>query len=379
MKRLVVLALLGLPLVASSQTVEVRRATLLHAFDLDGEAADADQIVTAANGDLTDSKTFTITADPDVCRLVDMTVTDANSSITDGTLTVAGVGCLGEAKSCTFTFAAGGSGVKTLTCADGSGAYFSDVTSVTTGALTGEGGAGVDLMTLGYTSNSAVGWAMFGAKITAPNGQPGVNPFGSVEVRKAITTSDALSTTVTGVDSDADAFELVSAGDLIEFSVAGQAYERKVTAKASADSVTVNAAVNIPSAGVTFRLRKLYFTTNPAHQAYVPVAGYSTAIFTWSVAANANTGGVTSRLQCSDAQGPDFPTTSWVGIGCSTCDRDENGEQNVASGSSLSPTVDSIDLTLLPFTFCRFGHYFGTGDDADAAAEDIDLSVVLRR
>ena len=76
--------------------VSLARATLAAIWDLDGEAADADQIVTLANGVITDAGNYTITADPDVCRLVDITVVDTDLS--SGTLTAVGTGCLGEAR-----------------------------------------------------------------------------------------------------------------------------------------------------------------------------------------------------------------------------------------------------------------------------------------
>src|SRR5574341_536554 len=113
MKRLLLFGLLMVVMAAvgDAQTPQgIARLTMAVAWDLDGEAADADQVVTSVA--LTDSASFTIAANPDTCRLVDITVTDADSSITAGVLTVTGTGCLGEAKSCSFTFAAGGSGVK---------------------------------------------------------------------------------------------------------------------------------------------------------------------------------------------------------------------------------------------------------------------------
>ena len=55
------------------------------------------------------------------------------------------------------------------------------------------------------------------------------------------------------------------------------------------------------------------------------------------------------------------------------------GLTTVASAATQTPTSESIDLTLLPYSYCRFGVYFGTGDDADAAAEDINASVTLMK
>src|SRR5574341_274722 len=104
---------------------------------------------------LADTTSYTITAQPDTCRVVDITVTDADSSITAGVLTVTGTDCWGDAQTCTFTFAAGGSGVKALTYGTGSGltCAFASVSTVANGALTGEGVG--DALIAGYTANSA--------------------------------------------------------------------------------------------------------------------------------------------------------------------------------------------------------------------------------
>lgn len=367
MRRLWILALAALlPLTASAQ-VAVERSTLMSAYDLDGEAADDNQIVTSA--DLDDSNTYTIAAQPDVCRLVDITVTDANSSISAGTITVEGTGCLSEARSCAFTFASGGSGVKTLTCTDGQGAYFANVASVITSALTGEdAGPGTDLVIVGYTSNSVNGWAMYGKLIPrGPMGEGAVDPFGYFDVNRPITTSGTSSTTVTSVGS-ASSFELVAVGDLLIIPVQGRSYERKVTARASANSITVSSALTIPTAGVNFRFKKMYYSTNPADVMVIPVHGFKTLLLDWSVDANVNTGGVVTLLECTQDR-VEFPGARWVELDTTT----------VASAGTQANTSESVDLTLLPYLFCRFGLRFGTGDDGDGAAEDINASFSLMR
>ena len=372
MKRLiVVLAFLLAPMIGHSQTI-IHRATLMYAFDLDGEAADADQIVTAANGDLIDAQTFTITAQPDACRLIDMTVTDANSSISAGAVAVVGTDCFGRSITATFTFASGGSGVKTLDVATASTwdteAYFATITSVTTGTLTGEGGAGVDFMTLGYTSNSVNGWAVYGKSATDAYLAHKVDVFGFYEVPKLVTTSGSMATTVAGLVGADDPFELVSVGDLIIIRSGDRTYERKVTARASADSITVNAPVLIPEAGTGFRYKKAFYSPNPDDDLSFSVNGYKTLMLVWSVDANANTGGVITSLQCSYF-GPEYPDGPWVELTTTT----------VASGGTQADTTESVDLTALPYSRCRFGVRFGTGDDADGAAENINASIVLVR
>lgn len=385
MKRLPELALaLALMLsvsgdVQAQTTYPQKRATLAHAWDLDGEAADDDQVVAAAT--LADSTTFTIAAQPDSCRLIDMTVVDANSSIEAGTVTVAGTDCLGYARACAFDFgvvATRGSGVKAIPVSSGppgSGCYMTAITSVVSSALTGEGGVG-DTIKVGYTSNSATAWGLYGTLLpVGPGGEHGVDPFGQVELELPITTSGVSTTTVTAKGSNG-AFTNVVAGDLLTFTLGETAYERRVTARASANSITVHQAVTIPTAGTRFAYRRFYYSTDPTDEMVVSVKGGKTALFTWAVDANANTGGVQMVLQCA-RKGPDWPTATWVTL-CPTAGTDCSGvTQSVASAATKTGAAESIDLTLLPFTHCRIGWKFGTGDDTDTANESISYAVTL--
>jgi len=127
--------------------------------------------------------------------------------------------------------------------------------------------------------------------------------------------------------------------------------------------------MNIPATGVTFSYKKFWFSTNPAQEMFIPVFGFDTLTVNWSVDANVSTGGVVTLLQCTDSKQPDFPTTPWVTLNTTT----------VASAATQSPTTESINLDLLPYTYCRMGFRFGTGDDADAADEDINASIVLEK
>jgi hypothetical protein len=370
MRKLFVFALVALfPLVAHAQPTEVSRATLATVWDLDGEAADDDQVIGATN--LVDNGTsvggvnYTILAQPDTCRLIDITVTDADSSLTAGAITIAGTDCLGAAKSCSFTFAAGGTGVKSLTCTDGQGAYFSNIATVTTNTLTGE--AAGDTVKVGYTSNSVNGWPMYG-RVSAPNayGSRSVDPFGYFDVPVRVTTSGSPSTTLAAVTASSAPFANVSVGDLIVLQLGGTEVTRKVTAKASNDSLTLSDKASVPAVGQAFRVKKFYFSTNPADLVYIPVHGFRTALIDWSVDANANTGGVVMLLQCTQER-VEFPAARWVDVKTTT----------VASAATQANTSESIDLSLLPYSYCRIGFKFGTGDDADAAAEDINASFTL--
>ena len=373
MKKLILgaLALAALIPAHAAAQEQLKNATLAYAWDLDGEAADADQVIVATaivdSGTSVADANWTIVAQPDVCRLLNLTVVDTN--MTAGVLTVEGYGCLQEPKTCNFTFTAGDdTGVKTLSCVGGEDAYFKTVSTVTTGVMTGESD---ETFALGYAGvNSVNGWPMYGkVKASGPNGEEGVDPFDSYKVNKLITTAGLSGTTIAGVNGADDPFALVTAGDLLLITVNGRQYERKVVTWGSADAVVVNQSINIPATGVTFAYKKFFFSTNPRDEMFIPVATYDTMLINWSVDANANTGGVITLLQCTDAPQPDFPTTPWVEVDTTT----------VASGATQSATTESVNLSLLPYTYCRMGFRFGTGDDADAAAEDINLSVVLSK
>ena len=364
MRKLIpLLVLLAVPALAQTPTY-VSRATLAYAWDMDGEAADPNQIVTAVAME-DDKDDYTIAAQPDICRLVDTTIVDTDLSV--GTLTITGLGCLGEARVCSFAFTAGDdTGVQTLTCTDAEGAYFASVTKAETDTMTGESD---ETFALGYTSNSVNGWPMYGKKTIGPNGEYGVDPFGSLEVGLRVTTSGASSTTVTGVTAAEDAFARPSAGDIVIFTIGGVPYERSIVTNADADTITINTAINIPAAGITYRYKPFWYSSNPDHRMLIPVHGHRTAMIDWSVDANVNTGGVITLLECVGEPGPGWPLENWVELDTTT----------VASTSTQAPTSESVNVELLPYTYCRFGWSFGTGDDGDGADEDINTTISLMR
>src|SRR3972149_5438425 len=340
MGRLALLAAFGLLAQIATAQDAVSRYTLLSAYDLDGEGLDVDQVIAATaivdNGTSEGAANYIIVAQPDVCRLVDLTLVDTN--LNAGTITVTGLGCLGEDRVCTFAFTAGDdTGVKTLTCTDGQGAYFASVTTLTNGVMTGESD---ETLALGYSTAASNGWGMYGKlKPTRPPGERGVDPTGSYAVGKRITTSAVCANTVTGVTGADDAFAGVAAGDLLLFTVRdafGQQanYERKVTAWGSFDSITIGGAcVNIPALGVTFSFKKPFFSTNPYDQLWIPVgAAWNTLALHYSVDSNTDTGGVIVLLECLDANTPDFPTGKWVEINTIT----------TASAGTQAPTLTGL-------------------------------------
>jgi hypothetical protein len=367
MKLLALALLLAVPVMAETPA-QVERAILATAWDLDGEGADADQVVTAA--EIEDSKDdYTIAANPDTCRLVDITIVDANSSVTAGTITVVGTDCWGAPLEAEFDFAGGGSVVLTGTVSVGraSGAYFLTVTSVETGVITGEGGA-ADTLAVGYAGDGTPAqYPMYGREKSTFPGPIGTNPgryvdlYDSYAVPLLVTTTDVASATLTSVNTDGP-FTNVSANDLLLLQTEDSAYVwRKVTARASANSITLNASVNIASAGETFRYRKFFVFADP-QDGWVNVSGWDSTTFILDVDANADTGGVISDVTCA-VLGPTYEPAVQV-------------DTITIATTAVGTDVTAIDLSLAaPYTHCRFGMEFGTNDDADAAAEDINIAI----
>lgn len=354
---------------AAQVPYSARQVTLASSFDLDGEAADADQIVAAV--DVADDKDdYTIAAQPDVCRLVDVTVTDADSSVTAGVLTITGTDCWGKVLVATYTFAGGGSVVLTGVVADAdqaSGAFFASVTDVTTSELTGE--AAGDQIAVGYTSNSTNSFPMYGRLSSLPSGRRSVDPFGKYDVG-VLVTNGAATTDVAAVSASTTApFENVSVGDILVFNVDGEMFERRVATRADADTITVNAGITLPAAGKTFSYRKRFFLADP-QDGWIAVAGYDVVTFLVQVDANANTGGVISSIECAtfNVDGSGAPDVVF--------EEDTATVASAAAGTDIT-TIDLRDKS--HYTHCRAGISFGTGDDADAAAEDIDIVVGLRK
>lgn len=357
------LALLALPGYAGDIAIP-----LAFGYEMDGEAADVDQVVTAAQ--IEDSKDdYTIAASPDSCRAVDLTIVDGDSSISAGTVTITGTDCFDQVKTCTYTFAAAGSGV--LSADSGQDPYFKTVTKVETGVITGEGGAG-DTMAVGYSTappHNKVAYGRFRARDT-DHGYNFVDVGGSYVGQGLITTSGSASTTVTShSDNDVAAFTNVVVGDLLRFNLNGREFYRKVTARGSATSITVNASVNIPTAGVTFNYMHFYYSPNPKDIMFIDTQGYDSLAIVWSVDSVTNTGGVDYDSACMYNVGPDFPSGMWVAI----------TNDNTASTATQAPTDDNIDLVAAPFAFCKVEFSHVTGDDDDTGAEDLNAFAILRQ
>ncbi len=177
-----------------------------------------------------------------------------------------------------------------------------------------------------------------------------------VDVNGALT----LSVNGLGGPDTITAFNGVAVNDLLLFELGGQSYRRKVTAHASDDSITVDQAITIPTTGAAFAYKKFWQLADP-QDGWIAVGPSSLASFTWTVDANASTGGVVAAVDCTPPSTPYVVATSTVATG--------------TTGNGFF----AIDLTKIQFELCRLRFKFGTGDDADAAPEQISAGLGLRR
>jgi len=355
-------------LVAPAYAQDVQRVPLAIAWDMNGEAADDDQIV-AGPDDLTDATSYTVDAQPDTCRVVNITVTDADSSVSAGVLTVTGLDCYGDAQTCTFTFAAGGSGVKALTYGTGNGTTcaFSSVTTVANGALTGEGGA-ADEFEAGYTANSDYTYPIYGIR-KEQNGQRYIDPFATLRGPGTITVNGTA--VASYATADGGAFQGLAVGDLIYIATNGQVFERTLTTVTDDDNAVISSALPTNAAPTTtaetrFTYKKFYNLTE-ANDAWIPVNGRESFFSVPEIAACSATGGCTTSIECST--GDPITGTFAANIQVDT--------DNVADAAAGEPTT-SVDLRLAPFQYCRVGVKFGTGDGSGTEVFNI-FALVNRR
>jgi hypothetical protein len=340
-------------------------------WDVDGEAADADQVETVA--DLSDTTNYLpVVAQPDVCRLIDMTLIDADNSITAGTFTIVGTDCWGDALTAVYTFDGSGAGIKTFVVTSGSAsaAYFKTITAENTSALTGEDGVpgGDDVFTLGYASNnSQIGYSLYGTRVDEPYAPyRHVNLSGRVaNSTRVIATGTALAAATAGTNP----FNLVAVGDLIGINPPNQTLPlqwRKVVQRTDADNVVLDFAISTSATGQGFYVKKWFLSTDP-QDGWFSVFGYGAMTVHWSeVTTGANTGGLVSNFECG------VRTTTMQPMHVEDTD-------TIASGST-GAIESALPLRNQPHEWCRFGLRFGTGDDADATAantESVYAAVLL--
>jgi hypothetical protein len=345
------------------------RIVLAQSWDLDGLAVDDNAIVEAAT--LVDSKDdYTIAANPDVCRYVDITLTDADSSITSGTVTITGTDCLGQVKTATYTLDSNGSGV-ILADSTVRSAYFATVTKVENGVLTGEGGA-ADTLEVGYATYMPVLKTAYGNIRGSQDDAYQWIDLGSRRrlSQDLVTTNGVLTTALTEVTTDDDPFDFMGVNDMLFFNIDGVIHQRMIVTYTNDSNVVLNQAINIPAAGVGVEVSFFQESSDPRDIFAVNVGPWDSATFGWQQTADGiNTGGTTRTLECTYNQGPDFSTGVWFTV----------STELTATTTAVAPASDTIDLSLAPFSYCRTTFTIATGDDDDTGKEDIDLYVVLRK
>ena len=368
MRKFLSILLVALALAVPAAAYDVQRVPLAVAYDLDGLGVDVDYNVLATQA--TDSKSdYTISAQNEICRINSVTVVDADSSITVGVATVTGTDCWGEALVCT-TNITGGSGTKTLAYSSGvaNTCAFKTITQVATGVLTGEGGA-ADTISVGYPAVSGYVYPIYGMRMSDSQGHRYVNPFRAAEGADTVTVNGtALASYHT---EDGGAFQDLAIGDLVYLTTGGKTFERRLVNVADDDNAVIDLALPTDAAPSTTAETKMQYKKRyllrENQDAWVPVGGAESAYFVYDVDANANTGGVISSIECSVYNA--FTSDAYDPV----VQVDTDTVASAATGTNTT----SVDLRLSPFTHCRAGVQFGTGDDADAAAEDINLILMI--
>lgn len=375
------LALL-VPAAAKTQVFDQRTFPMAVAWDMDGEAADADQVITGTPiVDMDGSTSYTISgAQPDTCRLIDVTFQDADSSITAGTLTVVGTDCYGDNLTATYTMSSPIGGVQTLTVGTAStaasdnlasGAYFATITSIATGTVTGEGGA-ADTFIVGYSgTGSQYGYPMYGhleyTRSDPPYRQVNIGVWKEGGRGSVITNSGTTWTATGGIG-----FIGLAANDLVQIrDEGGNTRTVQVATYTSQTSIVVSEAVTLPAAGqgqqIGFHYQKFLQSTDP-QDGWFNVEGFDAAFFVFDVDAVAASTGLESRFQCVPG---DIDKDAAITV-------DSDAVLTGATGNAVS----SVDLRLAPaYSWCRFGVTYTPvgGDDADTADEDINIYLGMRR
>jgi hypothetical protein len=314
------LFLVAAPCLAQRATYD---GPLIVQYDLDGAAADNDVIVASAA--LADSTTYVIASQPDAPRPLVVGITDADSSISAGTLTIAGTNTAGATITHVVTFASGGTTTSTSTV------YFKTVTSVITSALTGEGAG--DAVIVGTTSTIPEVFCSYLGQRSQVFGQP----FPGY----ALIATSGSSTTVSSYATSSSAFYGVSVGDLLFVMLDGIPTERVVTAVTSVDEITIDTAISTTKTSYAFRKR--YCGTESA-ASWVNTENWWNTKVAVDVAQMDATGGVIATVYCADDSTWMSPVTVW-------------------SKTYATAGTDTVDIAS-QFNRCRVGLKIGTNDDA---------------
>lgn len=357
---------------------EQRSIVIVAGYDLDGAAASATAVVNTATA--ADSTTFTILAQPDACRPLLLTITDANASITAGTFTLAGTDGDGNYKTTVFTFASAGSTTSAL------GTYCTVISAIT-GVLTGEGG-GADTLSVGTTGAAGyqypIAWGPvaqpgFGTGVIVAGQNNNLQMFqpnaafnwmaasGGETTTMLVKTTTANATALTSFTASGGAFTVIGVGDLIQINDdADIPRVLGVIAKTDNDNITVDREITVMrAAGRGYKYRKL-------HQGSGHYAGWfsieNQQYFTIGVdVVQLNgTGGINVQVECATE---DILTPFIV--------------------STLSPNITAVGTQLFVFSaphgdVCRVGLQWATNDDATdtvagSSSEKINVYVTFQQ
>jgi hypothetical protein len=199
-----------------------------------------------------------------------------------------------------------------------------------------------------------------------------------------ITTSGS-STTVAAVTASSGPFDLVAAGDEICFLLpqgsgpspaAGNVRTcRKVTARASADSITVNAAVDIgtnSTGGVPFTFRT-FATGTAAGSGWFPVSSYTGVSVQLMVSQISVTGQIEFKIQCRGGGVDNAPVDVYA-----------EGMTQYRTGGYNAAQVDNDTIIVhngvVLFSECRVGALIDSADDGSdtgADAEQVSVKLIL--
>lgn len=351
----VIAALLLAAIQTGAQSGNQKTIPVLVGHDLDGAAA-ADTAI-FADTNIADGASYTITNQPDACRALVATITDADTSIAAADATLTGTDGNGAVQTAAIALN-GGSGTRAI-----SGVWCS-VISVTNGTLTGET-AGTDKIRLGTTGAAPFQYNVqagppppgFPVTTTNPDGNP-ADAFAPDSVEATYTPpsgslikTTAWGTAITSFVASSGALTSVANGDqIIVNDSSDRPFVFGIIAKADANNVTADRSISLEKTnGHGYRYRKLVERSG-VYGGWFKVGGWRSMTIYIDVVQMTGTGGIDYTIECAPAYAP-------VSAGYAVV-----GTTNIAGASRVAGIPTS------PWDVCRVGLKWATNDDADATA-----------
>jgi hypothetical protein len=368
MKRLIsiVLSLVLLAAQVPAQAPEVTTATLFLHYDITGEGVDVDDIVTATLP--VDSAALTLLKNPDIPRVISVSLVDADDSVSAGSVVLVGTGADGGYLTETISGIGSAAGADV----DSSTASFATITTATTGVFTGEGAG--DTISVGVTATPPYQFPIlqgvrqralidvlnegFGDIDRAFSPEAVYKPLVAVQGARLVTVGS--STTVSSLAATANALLPVDINDLIQVQdTAGNQRLLQVVTNADNDTITVDQAVRLGTTGVSYKFWKLV-NLNGARSGWFGVDGATQfSVFIDVVNYTAN---ITYKLEC-------IPRDTFPGGVVFAA----FGPTAVANGSE----ADIVMLEAGDWRACRLGFQFDSADGG--TTDDISAFLTVRR